>query len=129
MHFSRILWAAPIAATLSLAGVADAHPRLLSATPAANSVVASPSRVALKFSEKLIGPMTAADVMMTGMPGKTRHQPVKMAGFRAALAPDGKTFVLARAKPLPAGTYRVAWHAVSVDTHRVAGAFAFSVKR
>lgn len=128
MHFPRILWAAPIAASLSLAGVADAHPRLMSATPTANSLVAAPSRIALKFSEKLIGPMTAADVLMTGMPGKPHHQPVKMAGFRAALAADGKTLLLARAKPLPAGTYSVAWHAVSVDTHRVAGTFAFSVK-
>jgi len=128
MHFHRILWAVPIAATLPLASVADAHPRLVSATPAANSVVAPPSRIALKFSEKLVGPMTAADVMMTGMPGKPRHQPVRMAGFSAALAADGRTLLLARAKPLPAGTYRVAWHAVSVDTHRVAGAFAFAVR-
>lgn len=128
MHFPRILWAAAIATPLSPVGVADAHPRLMSATPAANSVVASPSRILLKFSEKLIGPMTAADVMMSGMPGQPHHQPVKMAGFKAALAADGKTLLLARAKPLPAGTYQVVWHAVSVDTHRVAGAFAFSVK-
>jgi len=128
MHFPRFLWAVPIATTLSLASVADAHPRLMSATPAPNSVVAAPSRIALRFSEKLIGPMTAADVMMTGTPGKPSHQPVKVADFKAALAADGKALVLARAKPLPAGTYRVAWHAVSVDTHRVAGAFAFSVK-
>jgi methionine-rich copper-binding protein CopC len=127
MHFLRIRWAAPIAASLFLVGVADAHPRLVSTSPAANSVVAPPSRILLRFSEKLIGPITAADVVMIGMPGKP-HQPVKMAGFAAAVAPDGKTLALARAKPLPAGAYKVIWHAVSVDTHRVAGAFAFSVK-
>jgi len=31
--------------------------------------------------------------------------------------------------PLPAGTYRVKWHVVSVDTHRTQGDFKFTVKR
>jgi methionine-rich copper-binding protein CopC len=128
MKFSRTLLAVPAAAALCLGGVASAHPRLMSSTPTANTTVASPNRLMLKFSEKLIGSMTAADVLMTGMPGGARHQPVKIAGFKPSIAADGKSFVLARPRPLAAGTYRVVWHAVAVDTHRVAGAFAFSVK-
>jgi methionine-rich copper-binding protein CopC len=128
MHFPRALLAAPIVAALALGGVAEAHPRLIGSTPAANAAVAHPSKIVLKFSEKLIGPMTAAEVVMTGMPGKPLHQPVKMAGFKGAVTTDGKTFALVRPKPLPVGTYKVVWHAVSIDTHRVAGAFAFTVK-
>ena len=31
-------------------------------------------------------------------------------------------------KPLPAGTYKVEWHVVSVDTHPTQGDFTFTVK-
>lgn len=31
-------------------------------------------------------------------------------------------------KPLPPGTYKVAWHVVSVDTHATQGDFTFTVK-
>ncbi|HEY3919203.1 MAG TPA: copper resistance protein CopC [Stellaceae bacterium] len=31
-------------------------------------------------------------------------------------------------KPLPAGTYKVSWHVVSVDTHPTQGDFTFTVK-
>lgn len=59
-----------------------------------------------------------------------------MAGLRsgqgsvdfADLAADGKTLNLVRSAPLPSGRYTAAWHAVSVDTHRVAGRFLFAVK-
>ena len=31
------------------------------------------------------------------------------------------------AQPLPAGTYQVKWNAVSVDTHKSAGDYSFTV--
>jgi methionine-rich copper-binding protein CopC len=31
-------------------------------------------------------------------------------------------------KPLAPGTYKVTWHAVSVDTHRTQGSYEFTVK-
>jgi methionine-rich copper-binding protein CopC len=31
-------------------------------------------------------------------------------------------------RSLAPGTYRVAWHVVSVDTHRTEGAYTFAVK-
>jgi methionine-rich copper-binding protein CopC len=131
MVLHRTIVAASLAASLVFAGAAFAHPRLIATTPTANSATASPSKVQLKFSEKLIGPMTAADVTVLGMrpmPGMPAHGAVKMAGFTKSLGPDGKTVTLVRARPLAAGTYRVDWHAVSVDTHRVAGSFKFTVK-
>jgi copper resistance protein C len=30
-------------------------------------------------------------------------------------------------KPLPPGTYKVLWHALSVDTHTTEGSFSFRV--
>jgi methionine-rich copper-binding protein CopC len=32
-------------------------------------------------------------------------------------------------EPLPSGNYRVQWHAVGEDTHRVKGSYSFSVGR
>ena len=44
----------------------------------------------------------------------------------------GATFLshvsTALAKPLMAGSYQVAWHVVSTDTHRIQGNLAFTVK-
>lgn len=115
-----------ISATLALLGLASAayaHPKLVSATPAANATVAKPAKVQLHFSEKLMPKFSGADLTMA-MKGMA---PMKMTSM-AALAPDGRTLVLTPKSPLPAGSYNVAWHVVSVDTHRVAGTYAFAVK-
>ena len=118
-----------LATAAALTGAAaEAHPRLVSSTPGANALASRPASVQLRFSERLVAPMTGADVVMTGMPGAMQHQPVKMNGFVASMGADGKTLTLVRKQPLPAGRYTVLWHAVSVDTHRVAGRFAFAVK-
>jgi methionine-rich copper-binding protein CopC len=112
-------------ALLGLASAAQAHPKLLSASPAPNATVAKPGRVALRFSEKLMPKFSGADLMMTGH-GGTNHAPMKVAAS-AAVASDGRTLVLTPKAPLGSGRYSVAWHVVSVDTHRVAGNFAFAV--
>ena len=112
------------AATLALAGTAYAHPKLLSATPAANATVAKPGRIELRFSEKLMPAFSKADLTMAAMPGMAA---MKMASV-AALGPDGRTLVITPSRPLPRGRYSVAWHVVSTDTHKVAGSYAFAVK-
>lgn len=124
----RSLLAAPLLAALALAGTAQAHPKLLASTPSANASVAKPGKIELKFSEALIGPMTGAELVMTGMPGMANHAPMKITGFTAAIGADRKTLTLVLRRALSAGNYRVTWHAVSTDTHRVQGAFTFSVK-
>ena len=53
-------------ALLSLASAAQAHPKLVVASPAPNATVAKPARVALQFSEKLMPKFSGADLMMTG---------------------------------------------------------------
>ena len=113
-------------ALLGIAGVAQAHPKLLSASPAPNATVAKPARLALRFSEKLMPKFSGAELMMTGHAGTT-HPPMKVAA-EAGVADDGRTLVVTPKAPLAAGRYSVAWHVVSTDTHRVAGNFAFAVK-
>ncbi len=131
MTLGRRLLAASTMGLLALSGTAQAHPRLVSATPRAGATVPAPHVIQLKFSERLIGSLTGADVVMAAMPsmpGMARRQPVKMPGFATTLGADRKTLTLLRKAVLPAGAYQVIWHAVSVDTHRVAGSFVFSVK-
>ena len=117
-----------LASALLMASPAAAHPRLVSTSPAANSGVGPTSRIALTFSERLLAPLSNADVLMTGMPGRPHHRPVRMPGFHSAIAANGKTLTLVNQRPLPRGSYRIQWHAVAADTHHVAGAFAFMVK-
>ena len=114
------------AATL-FAGVAQAHPKLLSSTPAAKSTGAAPRQIELHFSEGLMAKLSGADLAMISMPGMAMKSPMKMAAT-ATVGSDGKTLSVSPAKPLPAGTYRVDYHIVSVDTHRVTGTLVFRVK-
>ena len=108
------------------AGAANAHPKLVSSTPAANATVAKPARLMLRFSEKLMPKFSGAELMMTGMNGM-KHAPMKVASA-ATVGADGRTLVIAPKSPLGAGTYTVAWHVVSSDTHRITGNYAFAVK-
>lgn len=112
------------AALVAFAGTANAHPKLLSASPAANATVATPAHVELHFSEKLMPAFSKGDVTMAAMPG----MPAKQIASTAALAADGRTLVVTPKGPLHAGRYSVAWHVVSTDTHKVAGSYAFAVK-
>lgn len=124
----RNLMLAATAATLAIASPALAHPKLVSATPAAGSTVSGPTQIALAFSETLMPQMSGLDLVMTGMPGMTRHAPMKVAGFKTSVSQDGKTLVVALPRPLPAGTYDAHWHVVSTDTHRIEGHLTFTVR-
>ena len=127
MFVSRATRTVFVLASLALGATAQAHPRLLSSTPTANSTVFKPAKIAMKFSETLIAPMSSADVIMTKMPGRSA-KPMKISGVSSAIAADRKTMVLSFKQQLTTGTYRVNWHVVSSDTHRIQGSFAFAVK-
>ena len=123
---SRLFAAAALVAVATPAAV-FAHPKLVSATPAADATVAAPTRVELKFSERLIPKLSGATVLMTGM-GGTTHAPMAVPGTASSVGADGNSLVVTSKKPLPAGTYRVDWHVVSGDTHRITGTYAFTVR-
>lgn len=108
-------------AMLTLAGRADAHAHLVTASPAPNATATSPAHIELRFSERLVPTFSKAELTMTNRPGAT------LAGV-AAVASDGRTLVFTPKARLGAGRYSVTWHVVSADTHRVAGSYAFAVK-
>lgn len=112
------------AAIILLAGAANAHPKLVSATPAANATVAKPAHIELHFSEKLVPAFSKANLTMAAMPGMAA---MTMASTSKVSA-DGQTLVITPKSPLPAGRYTVTWHVVSTDTHKVDGSYGFAVK-
>ena len=73
-----------VAATAALfaAAPAIAHPKLISATPAANAVVASPAKLQLTFSEGLVAKFSGVDLVMTDMPGRSRFSRATENGTR-----------------------------------------------
>ncbi|WP_427308084.1 copper homeostasis periplasmic binding protein CopC [Cupriavidus sp. H39] len=128
MHAHRPLIHALLAATAALASsLAFAHPKLVSSAPADKAEVPAPQKIELRFSETLVTQFSGANLVMTGMPGMADHAPMKMA-VKVSGSDDPKTMVITPTQPLPPGSYRVDWRAVSSDTHPVNGNLAFTVK-
>ena len=46
---------------------------------------------------------------------------------KATLGADGKTLVVTLPKALPRGSYKLSYHVVSTDTHRVEGNYTFKI--
>lgn len=117
---------------LLLVGVPlHAQVALVSATPAAGSVVSKVSSVTLTFGGKLSTSLSGLEIVMTDMPGMAHgaaHQPMKMSGVKVLVGPDGKSLVATLARPLPAGAYDVNWRAAGEDTRRVTGKISFAVR-
>lgn len=110
----------------ALPGTAIAHPKLMSATPAANTAVAKPTTLTLTFSENLVGPLSGIELVMTGMPSMADHAPMPIKGFKSET--KGKVLTVKLPRALPAGTYNLKWRAVAGDQHRIEGQYAFTVR-
>jgi methionine-rich copper-binding protein CopC len=103
-----------------LATSADAHPTLKSANPPAEGNAAAPTEIRLTFNEGLI--VKFSSVELNDQAGK------KIVTGKLATDPkDDKQLIVPLEAPLQAGTYTVKWNVVSVDTHRVSGAYSFKV--
>lgn len=122
----RIFMSIAALGLLATSGVALAHPKLLSSSPAANAAVAKPTKIKLSFSEALVGPLSGIELVMTGMPGMADHAPMPIRGFTTTAS--GKDLVVTLPRPLPSGSYQLKWHAVAADQHRIEGSYAFSVR-
>ncbi len=105
---------------------AAAHPRLVSASPAANASVAGPTQIVLTFSEKLVAPLSGIELTMTAMPGMANHPRMPIRGFTTKI--DGQTLTAKLPRPLPAGTYELKWHVVAADQHRIENSYNFTVR-
>jgi methionine-rich copper-binding protein CopC len=111
-----------ITASLALlAGVtiAHAHAYLDHASPRVGSTVqSSPSEVRMWFTQALEPKFTSAQV---------RSSSGAVVGTGSVDAADPKQIVI-RVNGLPAGSYKVFWKVLSVDTHRTEGSFGFNVR-
>ncbi|MBM1184905.1 MULTISPECIES: copper homeostasis periplasmic binding protein CopC [Pseudomonas] len=124
--FKSCVVAVALSSGLLLSAVAQAHPKLLSSTPAEGATGQAPAKIELHFSENLVTQFSGAKLIMTDMPG----MPNSPMGVKASVAGGGdpKTMVVTPASPLTTGTYKVEWRAVSSDTHPITGAVTFKVK-
>ncbi|CAI8746081.1 Copper resistance protein C [Pseudomonas sp. IT-232MI5] len=111
---------------LLLSSLAQAHPKLLSSTPAEGADGAAPGKIELHFSENLLTQFSGAKLVMTEMPGMA-HSPMPMKA-KVSAGSDPKSMLITPLAPLPAGTYQVQWRAVSSDTHPITGNVTFKVK-
>jgi methionine-rich copper-binding protein CopC len=116
-----IVGGAALAALALSVGAAEAHPKLLASNPAAAARVRAPTQLRLSFSETLIGRFSQLSLADSA----GRSVPLGP----SALSQDHKQLIAAVRRPLAPGTYRVSWRAVSTDTHRVQGGYAFTVTR
>lgn len=124
----KFVVAAVTVGTMALATAAQAHPRLVSASPAANTAIAGTNELKLTFSEALVAQFSGMSLLMTDMPGMKMTAPMSVGSVTSTVAADGKTLVGTLKSPLPVGTYTLGWHAVTADTHRVEGSYSFTVK-
>jgi methionine-rich copper-binding protein CopC len=92
-----------------------AHAKLTSSDPAANASVKSPSLIRLVFSEKLEPAFSGAT--LSDAAGKKIPVPASVGGATITLMPLS----------LKPGAYKVTWHTVGHDTHRITGNFSFKV--
>ncbi|MGH6955149.1 MAG: copper homeostasis periplasmic binding protein CopC, partial [Caulobacteraceae bacterium] len=107
------------AAAVFAAGPALAHARLVASSPAANAVTAPPGEIVLRFSERLEQGFSSIELM--------KADGAKVAAT-STVSPDRTAMTAKPAQPLTPGVYMVMWKALSVDTHRSSGDFAFKVR-
>src|SRR5688572_15495951 len=118
----RVVMAAGAAAALlaALYSVALAHTRLVSSEPAIDArLTSSPRRIRLVFSEPVeprLGGITVTGADSVGIRLAASGDPDDV---HALIAPVEQ--------PLPAGSYRVHWRAVSADGHPIEGSYAFTI--
>jgi len=115
--------AVAIIAVSLFGSAAYAHPELQSAEPAAGAATTtSPKQIRITFNESVIPQFSGLEV-------KDQTGKVISTGKSATDPANKKLLIVPLKEQLPPGDYKVEWHAVSDDTHRVKGNYSFSVAR
>lgn len=109
------------AALLVVPASVRAHAFLDHSDPAVGSTVPTPPAVMHLWFTQQLEPAFSS-VTVTGRSGATVND------GPAAVDPGNKQELDVKLKPLPAGTYKVKWHVLSVDTHTTEGDFTFNVR-
>jgi methionine-rich copper-binding protein CopC len=116
----KVLALAVLTTALLVAPDVQAHAFLDHASPAVgSSLPIAPAAVTMWFTQQLEPAFTTATV------SDQAGNPVDAGP--AQVDPKDPTELRVPLKRLPPGTYTVAWHALSVDTHTTTGHFIFTV--
>lgn len=118
--FKHSLNALLLTASLVCATAAMAHAHLKAQAPAADSSGPAPADLRLTFSEGVEASFTQVSVSDDGQPVAIKS---------VATDPANNTLLIVTpAQPLKPGSYKVEWHAVSVDTHKSDGTYSFKIE-
>ena len=105
---------------LAVPGTAFAHAQLTSADPAVGATVATaPTHIAINYSEGVEPNFSTVEVQDAAGLQVDNHD--------LHTAPANNKQLVLGLKPLKPGTYKVTWHATSVDTHKTEGTFNFTL--
>jgi len=108
------------AALLLAAAQVQAHAKLIGAEPAANSSVAAPKIIQLKFDEDIAKKFSSVRLTHTG------GSPVVITSM---VTKDAKSLTALPTAALAPGLYTVSWTAVATDDgHKTMGSYSFAVK-
>jgi methionine-rich copper-binding protein CopC len=120
--FTRILTTVAFAAmTILPISRAEAHPKLLSATPAVDSRIAdAPTTLSLTFNEKITLALSTVTLV------DAAQKPVTLDSLHSG-KDDAKTLVTKVVGAMAPGRYTVKWTAAGGDGHPMKGEFSFTV--
>lgn len=119
---SRMVIALASAGLMAFSSLAAAHAHLQSSAPAAKAqVTTSPDVLTLNFSEDIEAAFSGVTLL------DSAQKPVETTKARVE-ADQKNRLIVGLSQPLKAGSYQVNWHVLSVDGHKTAGSYRFSVK-
>ncbi len=84
-----------------------------------STIKGSPQRITLTFTQKLEGAFSSISV--------TNASGARVDAGKAQVDASNPTVLQVGVKSLAAGTYKVQWKVLSVDTHTTQGSFSFTV--
>jgi len=118
LHFRSSALATALLLAWTGSALAHAFPTTTN-PPAGSTLKTAPSQVVINFTEEIEPHFSTLEV-------------VNSAGTRvdkndAHLGPQGAKQFVVDLSSLTPGTYKVIWHATSVDTHKTQGSFDFTV--
>lgn len=101
-------------------GRLEAHAFLKNATPAVGSTIpTSPGEVRISFSEKIEPAFSMIQVFDASGKQVDKHD--------VHVSHSDQSVMAISLPPLQAGTYKVVWRVVSIDTHVTKGSFTFRI--
>ncbi|MBN8552048.1 MAG: copper homeostasis periplasmic binding protein CopC [Caulobacterales bacterium] len=118
MPTRRLILASIAVLSLAAPTAVQAHARLVSASPARDSVGTSPASIRLTFSERMVPAFSSLEIVNAA----GAVQPV-----RSEVSRDGVTITATPTRALRAGSYTVNWAIASNDGHRMTGSYGFTV--